>query len=74
MREPNRHCRRSSACAVRSGYRTSIAVAHRLSTAARAEVVLVMDRGRLVEVGSHDDLVSRGGSYAELFERWLSMT
>jgi len=54
--------------------RTSVTVAHRLSTAARAELVLVMDGGRLVEVGTHDDLVASSGRYAGLYERWLSIT
>jgi ATP-binding cassette subfamily B protein len=54
--------------------RTSVTVAHRLSTAARADVVLVMDHGRLVEVGPHDELTRRGGTYAALYERWLSVT
>jgi ATP-binding cassette subfamily B protein len=54
--------------------RTSVTVAHRLSTAARADLVLVMDHGRLVEVGSHDELVQKAGAYAALYERWLSVT
>jgi putative ABC transport system ATP-binding protein len=54
--------------------RTTIAIAHRLSTAARAERVLVMDRGRLVEDGNHDDLLVRGGVYAELYSHWLDAT
>ncbi len=53
--------------------RTSITVAHRLATAARADIVLVLDRGRLVEMGTHDELVERGGTYARLYERWLEV-
>ena len=44
--------------------RTTIAIAHRLSTAARADRVLVLDRGRLVQDGSHADLVDQDGQYA----------
>ena len=53
--------------------RTSVTVAHRLSTAARADLVLVLDGGRLVEEGSHDVLVAAGGTYARLYERWLEV-
>ncbi|HVM07780.1 MAG TPA: ABC transporter ATP-binding protein [Acidimicrobiales bacterium] len=54
--------------------RTTIAIAHRLSTAERADQVLVMEHGRLVEVGHHDDLVDAGGAYSRLHERWLAGT
>jgi putative ABC transport system ATP-binding protein len=54
--------------------RTTIAIAHRLSTAARADLVLVIDRGQLVEVGTHASLVDAGGVYAHLHERWLDVT
>jgi ATP-binding cassette subfamily B protein len=50
--------------------RTVIVIAHRLSTAARADRVAVVDEGRLVEVGTHDDLVARGGRYAGLYATW----
>ncbi len=50
--------------------RTVIVIAHRLSTAARADLVAVVNHGRLVEVGHHDDLVARGGEYAALFASW----
>jgi ATP-binding cassette, subfamily B, bacterial len=45
---------------------TRIVVAHRLSTVADTDVILVMDRGRVVEVGDHRTLIERGGRYAEL--------
>jgi ATP-binding cassette subfamily B protein len=54
--------------------RTSITIAHRLSTAARAEWVLVFEGGRLVEQGRHDDLVAGGGVYAGLHASWLDAT
>ncbi len=54
--------------------RTTIAIAHRLSTAARADRVLVLADGRLIEDGHHDELLAAGGTYARLFAAWLSAT
>ena len=54
--------------------RTTIAIAHRLSTAARADRVLVLDDGILVEDGPHDDLVLAGGVYARLYGAWMAAT
>ncbi len=51
--------------------RTTISVAHRLSTAEAADRVLVFDAGRLVEEGPHDRLVDGGGTYAALHASWL---
>ena len=48
--------------------RTVIVIAHRLSTVRRADKIVVLDRGRLVETGSHDELVSGGGIYQRLHE------
>ena len=50
--------------------RTSIVVAHRLSTAARADRIGVVYDGRLAELGSHDELVAQDGHYAELYRTW----
>lgn len=52
--------------------RTVVVIAHRLSTAARADRVAVVDGGRLVEHGTHADLMARGGAYARLFASWAA--
>jgi ATP-binding cassette subfamily B protein len=49
--------------------RTAIAVAHRLSTVAGMDRLVVLDRGRVVEEGSHAELLTRGGGYAQLWQR-----
>lgn len=50
--------------------RTAIIIAHRLSTASRADRIAVVDDGRIVELGSHDELVAAGGRYAEMYATW----
>jgi ATP-binding cassette subfamily B protein len=47
--------------------RTSIVIAHRLSTIRNADKIVVLNSGRVVEVGSHDELLEAGGAYAQLY-------
>jgi ATP-binding cassette subfamily B protein len=51
--------------------RTAVLIAHRLSTAMRADRIVVVGDGRLLEVGTHDELVALGGHYAEMYETWM---
>jgi putative ABC transport system ATP-binding protein len=52
--------------------RTSVTIAHRMSTAERADLVLVVDRGRVVQQGRHADLVREGGVYGRLHASWVA--
>ena len=54
--------------------RTMVSIAHRLSTAETADLVLVFDEGRIVEQGTHAELVDGGGTYAGLYRSWLGNT
>ena len=54
--------------------RTSVSIAHRLSTAEAADVVVVFDAGRIVQMGAHRDLVAEGGVYGRLYESWVGNT
>jgi ATP-binding cassette, subfamily B, bacterial MsbA len=51
--------------------RTSFVIAHRLSTVRKADAIIVMDRGRIVDVGRHDELLARGGLYTRLHDLQL---
>ncbi|MFM1751465.1 MAG: hypothetical protein RL119_427, partial [Actinomycetota bacterium] len=54
--------------------RTTIAIAHRLSTAARADRILVFDEGHVVQDGTHSALIETDGVYRALFAAWLQAT
>jgi len=51
--------------------RTSLIVSHRISTVRDADQILVLDGGRIAERGTHDELIGKGGLYAELHEKQL---
>jgi ABC-type multidrug transport system fused ATPase/permease subunit len=50
--------------------RTALVIAHRLSTARRADRIVLLEDGGIVEMGTHDELLARGGRYAQLWERY----
>jgi putative ABC transport system ATP-binding protein len=54
--------------------RTTISIAHRLSTASRADRVVMLENGRIVEDGSHLALMQSKGKYAALYDAWLNST
>ncbi|HLS03501.1 MAG TPA: ABC transporter ATP-binding protein [Actinomycetales bacterium] len=54
--------------------RTSLAIAHRLSTAEAADLILVVDAGRIVERGRHDELLENRGRYFDMYQSWVAQT
>ena len=54
--------------------RSTLTIAHRLSTAEAADLVLVVDAGAVVETGAHADLVARDGTYASMHRSWVAQT
>ena len=52
--------------------RTTLVIAHRLSTVERADCILVLDQGRVVEAGRHEELLAREGHYAGLYRLQFS--
>lgn len=54
--------------------RTSIVIAHRLSTVREADTILVLDKGRAVERGNHEELIKQEGAYYELFQKQFELT
>jgi ATP-binding cassette, subfamily B, bacterial len=72
--DPSTEVRISRALEALMRGRTAVVIAHRLSTAERADFVAVMDNGELVEFGSHAELVRAGGTYERLHRAWVVQT
>jgi len=72
--DPETEVRMADALERLSEGRTTISIAHRLSTAERADLIVVMDQGRIVEQGSHTELLTQEGVYAALHADWVGNT
>jgi ATP-binding cassette subfamily B protein len=70
--ETERRC--AQALELLSHGRTTVSIAHRLSTAEAADVVVVFDQGRICQVGSHEELLAERGVYRQLHESWVHNT
>ena len=66
-RSPGLHTSAAHGGAESTG-RITLLVSHRFSTVRMADLIVVLDGSKLVEVGSHDELLARGGQYAELYQ------
>ncbi|MGD9114025.1 MAG: ABC transporter ATP-binding protein, partial [Desulfobacterales bacterium] len=53
--------------------RTSLVIAHRLSTVRNADKIIVLDQGRIVESGKHEELLQRDGLYSQLYQRQMQI-
>jgi putative ABC transport system ATP-binding protein len=70
--DPSLEMRISAAFDRLTAGRTSVVIAHRMTTAERADLVVVVDRGRIVQQGTHADLVTAGGVYGRLYASWTA--
>jgi len=70
--DPGTEQRISTALTRLTAGRTSVAIAHRLSTAEAADLVVVVDAGRIVQLGSHRELLAAGGTYGRMHASWVS--